>query len=147
MEDKIKTGRPPMYSTPEEMQKKIDEYFEKVPTFKRYYGEISVDVPCPTITGLTLFLGFCDRQSFRDYEVNKPEFTCTMKTARQRIENHYETLLQQGQPTGAIFALKNFGWTDKSEFEIRGGMKNDNHIQIEFIKAKSQDNSDNDASG
>lgn len=34
------------------------------------------------------------------------------------IENVYEELLQSGRGAGAIFALKNFGWTDKSEVSI-----------------------------
>jgi hypothetical protein len=75
------------------------------------YTERKVD--CPTITGLVLFCGFSDRQSFYDYE-KKAEFTCTIKKARTFIEREYEELLHEN-PTAAIFALKNFDWSDKQE--------------------------------
>lgn len=116
----MKTGRPPLYKTPEEMENKISEYFkpENLPTIKKYtaLGQ-EVLVPCPTVTGLTLFLGFCDRHSFYAYEENKPEFSNIIKKARTFIEKHYEELLQNGNTTGAIFALKNFGWKDKTELD------------------------------
>ena len=64
-----------------------------------------------------MHLGFCDRQSFYEYE-KKPEFTYTIKKARFFIEQHYEELLQTGNVTGAIFALKNFGWVDRTESNI-----------------------------
>ena len=35
----------------------------------------------------------------------------------------YEKALQGRSPTGAIFALKNFGWTDKQDVELSGGVK------------------------
>jgi hypothetical protein len=70
-----------------------------------------IDMKVPTITGLCLFLGFCNRQSFYDYE-KRPEFSDSIKSARTRIEMEYEEMLQTGTPTGAIFALKNFDWKD-----------------------------------
>lgn len=107
-------GRPPKYKTVEELQEKIDEYFKEVEESKDDH---------PTITGLCLFLGFVDRQSFYDYEKNK-KFSCTIKTARTRIEQIYEKhLLKSGVAAGCIFALKNFGWTDKQELELGGGVK------------------------
>jgi hypothetical protein len=113
-------GRPPFYKTPEELQKKIDKYFKtdalvslgiveegkKEKTIKRY---------CPTITGLVIYLGFSSRDTFYEYE-KKPEFTDTIKKARTRVENAYERLLHSPNCTGAIFALKNFGWIDRQEF-------------------------------
>ena len=62
-------------------------------------------VPCPTMTGLALFLGFCSRQSMYDYE-EKSQFSYTIKRARTFIECEYEKMLHNGQCTGAIFALK-----------------------------------------
>lgn len=35
-----------------------------------------------------------------------------------RVENAYEQRLGEHSPTGAIFALKNFGWKDKTEAEV-----------------------------
>ena len=70
-----------------------------------------VEIPVPTISGLCLFLGFADRGSFYDME-KLPNFTYTIKRARLSIEMTYEELLHTATPTGAIFALKNFGWYD-----------------------------------
>ena len=108
-------GRPPKYETAEQLQKKIDEYFEKCPDKRIIYnkdGEKIAEVPEYTITGLVIYCGFCSRNSFYDYE-KKENFQYTIKRARTLIENHYERLLQRGNGAGAIFALKNFGWTDE----------------------------------
>ena len=35
----------------------------------------------------------------------------------------YEKALHGRSPTGAIFALKNFGWTDKQDVDLSGGVK------------------------
>lgn len=114
-------GRPPKFKTPEELQEKVKEYFNKVPTKTRFTSDgTPYEVPCPTISGLVLFLGFCDRHSFYDYEHDRPEFSHTIKQTRSFIEQHYEELLQTGNTTGAIFALKNFGWKDKQEVEQTG---------------------------
>jgi hypothetical protein len=71
---------------------------------------------CPTITGLAIFLGFGSRYTFYEYE-KKPEFTYTIKKARTMIEAYYERLLHGANATGAIFALKQFGWKGKAGFE------------------------------
>ena len=103
-------GRPAKYNSPEEMQRLIDEYFNDCPD---KIGE----TPAPTITGLALHLGFVNRASMYDYE-SKPEYTNTIKLAKAKMERVYELILAYGKsPTGAIFALKNFGWTDKCELE------------------------------
>lgn len=96
-------GRPPIFNSPEALQKGIDEYF-------------ALDNSQPTISGLCYHLGFESRQSFYDYEKNEI-FSYTIKRARLRIENKYEERLFGAVNAGAIFALKNFGWTDKQEIE------------------------------
>jgi len=101
-------GRPPMFESAEQLQNAITAYFETTP------DRI-------TISGLAYHLGFESRQSFYDYEV-KPEFSYTIKRARLFIENEYEKLLIDGNTTGAIFALKNFGWTDKQEVDLSGSV-------------------------
>lgn len=115
-------GRPPKYETAEELQAAIDDYFlhgvklRKVvlgPPNKRYIDEI----PVPTITGLVLHLGFADRHSFYDLE-KQDKFSHTIKMARTFIENEYEEQLQTGNSTGAIFALKNFGWRDDKGIDL-----------------------------
>lgn len=102
-------GRPQLFKTPEDMQKSIDDY---------YTNCIDNDVPL-TITGVALALGFESRQSFYDYE-KMSDFSYTIKRTRMYIENAYEMALQSKHTTGAIFALKNLGWSDKTETEISG---------------------------
>jgi hypothetical protein len=97
-------GRPPTYNTAEELEAAINKYFES--SFKI------------TISGLAYHLGFESRQSFYDYE-EKPEFTYIVKRARVRVEMSYEERLQENACTGAIFALKNMGWKDKTEVDNR----------------------------
>lgn len=125
-------GRPPKYKTAEQLQKKIDEYFSggyrkrKITVGNKREGYTEIEVPKITITDLVLFLGFADRHSFYDLE-KTPGFSHTIKRARTFIEREYEEQLDQN-PAGAIFALKNFGWTDKTEHEHSGGA----NINIKF---------------
>lgn len=96
-----KPGRPRKYKTPKEMQLAID----------RFFGLMQK----PTVCGLALELGFCTRQSLLDYEGYGKEFLDTIKKAKLRIERWYELNLLGNHAGGAIFALKNFDWTDKQE--------------------------------
>ena len=96
-------GRPPMFETPELMQAAINTYLE-------------ANKDKPTLSGLALFLGFESRQSLYDYE-EKPTFTYTIKRARLHLEVYYEEKLLTINSTGAIFALKNLGWKDKTEID------------------------------
>jgi len=122
-----RVGKPPIYQTPQELQAKIEEYFDKGVRYKTILigpsnNRSETTIKVPTITGLCLYLGFDSRQSFYDYE-NKPDFSYTIKKARMMIEREYEEQLQTGTPTGAIFALKNFGWQDKLEIDTNGLFK------------------------
>lgn len=100
-------GRPPIFETPQQLEKAIEAYFDAKPKV--------------TITGLALYLGFCDRQSLYDYEARQ-EYSCIIKKARLRVECAYEENLAGNSPTGSIFALKNMGWKDKTEQEISGSL-------------------------
>ena len=130
MPAKNKGGRPPIYKNPEDLSNKIDEYFiyvkgeyiEKettnVVTFETETYKEWIRVPERiTVTGLALFLGFADRQSLQDYK-KKPKFSFPIKRAMTRIEQEYESNLFGRNVAGSIFALKNFGWTDKSQVGI-----------------------------
>lgn len=120
--DKVKEGRPSVFDSPEEMELKINEYFDNCPDKKTVVvGLGTIEMPAITITGLCVFLGFDSRQSFYDYEKH-PEFSYIIKKARLRVENYYEKCLQYGNVTGAIFPLKNMGWSDKSEVEHSGNV-------------------------
>jgi hypothetical protein len=118
-------GRPPMFDTVEAMQNKIEAYFEFCVTEK-----INI-----TITGLALYLGFCDKQSLYDYE-KKEDFSCLIKRARTTVENAYEQRLYSMTFGGAIFALKNMGWFDKIEQEVNQTVTN---VTVEVVKKDAPD--------
>jgi len=114
------------YETNEELQNKIDDYFKngvkkRTVIIGKAPNQKAIEIEVPTITGLTIYLGFESRQSFYDYE-KKEGFSYTIKRARLFIECEYEEQLQIGNTTGAIFALKNMGWIDKTEttHELKG---------------------------
>lgn len=115
-------GRPPTYRDPSEMADKIVKYFSDCPDKRQVVAEgLVINVPCPTISGLALYLGFCDRYSFYEYE-KKPAFTYTIKTARAMLTRKYEANLDGGNAAGSIFMLKNLGYTDKTEIEHTGDL-------------------------
>ena len=109
-------GRPLKYKTAKELQSKIDDYFEHVSkplgfdvNGIPYYEPI-------TITGLALHIG-CYRETILNYS-KKDEFFDTIKMARLRCENFAEKKLFGNNVTGPIFALKNYGWEDRSQNDI-----------------------------
>ena len=108
---KSNAGRPAAFKGTEELQELVDLYFQEL----EYQDDRGNTFTHPAlISGIALRLGFCSRQSFYDYE-KKEEFTYTIKKARLRVEVSYENHLFGKSSTGAIFALKNMGWTDKQE--------------------------------
>lgn len=119
-------GRPPIFETVDDLEKSIDTYFNtgvkirKIIVGKAPNAQV-VEIPVPTITGLCYFIGFESRQSFYDYE-EKAEFSYTVKRARLFIEVEYEEQLTMGNTVGAIFALKNMGWKDKTETDLTGNL-------------------------
>ena len=136
----MSAGRPPIFKSAQDIEKKIEEYYSFIqgefemkevsspltgePELKKVYSK---EPETPSITGLALYLGFESRQSIYDYEKNG-EFSYTIKRAKLKIESHYEQHLLTKVSTGAIFALKNFGWTDKQEIE--------NNVNISNISIK-----------
>ena len=109
-------GRPPIFNNVKELEDKVSQYFKEGFRTKKIKVRLGRDeyewqeVPLITITGLVLFLGFCDRRSFYEYE-KKAEFSYSMKRARTFIEQEYEELLREN-PQAAIFALRQFSWRD-----------------------------------
>ena len=131
-------GAPRYYKTPEELQEAIHEYFNKgvrkrIVLIGKKPNQEKIEVEVPTITGLCYYLGFESRQSFYDYEKNDG-FSYTIKRARLFIEREYEEQLQIGNVTGAIFALKNFGWIDKSEIENKNYNYNSEKLTMDQVK-------------
>ena len=128
-------GRPRHFSSAKKLNEKIEEYFATGITKKTHIigskpYQKEVEVATPTITGLALYLGFASRQSFYDYE-KSGKFSYVVKKARLRIEVNYEEMLQlsTGLVSGPIFALKNMGWTDKTEVN-HGGVQGGPPIMI-----------------
>jgi len=96
-------GRPRKIQSVDEFEERAEAYF----TDCKQTGE-----PL-TITGLCLGLGFSSRDTLREY-MKRPEFSDTVKKAKLRVEHDYELALRNGKnAAGAIFALKNFNWSDK----------------------------------
>ena len=130
-------GKARLYKSAMELQAMISEYFENCPTKvfivnKSSKNPITIEVPNPTITGLVLFLGFSNRNSFYKLE-EQPEFKYTIQRARTFIEYEYEGLLKHGNPTGAIFALKQFGWKNSDQEEPE---EQDEFKHLEALSAK-----------
>lgn len=102
-----KNGRPPIFETPDELEAATDAYFDKCDKEKRPY----------TVTGLALALGFSSRQSL-DETAKREGFLDSVKRAKLRVECAYEeSLLKVRNPSGCVFALKNFGWKDEQKIE------------------------------
>ena len=115
-------GRPRKYQNVEQLQAAIDSYFESTEKV--------------TITGLALHLGFNSRQSLINNEGYSEEFLDTIKRAKLRVESYYEERLVENNAAGAIFALKNFRWSDKQEFDHRVERVDDKILTIEELKER-----------
>jgi hypothetical protein len=100
------TGRPPIYETVDEIIPLLEVWEENIKSGKEI----------PTVTGLTLALGFADKSTLYDY-VKKPEFSHPIKKALTIVEFGYEKALKESNAAGSIFALKNMGWKDKTELD------------------------------
>ena len=133
-----KGGRPAFFKSEEELEKRVIEYFE---SYVQREGE-ELDPALghkPTVTGLALYLGFCDRNSLYDYRDKNDEFFRIVKKALTLVEMQYEQLLESKASTGAIFALKNMGWRDSKDITSAGEKINtDNKIEV-IIKDHSED--------
>ena len=63
--------------------------------------------------------GLSSRESLDEYG-RRPEFHDCVKRAKLRVELEYERSLNNKNPSGAIFALKNFGWRDNQDLKVSG---------------------------
>lgn len=115
-------GRPLKYKTPEELEEAIQGYFEQNPFY-------------PTVSGLSLHLGFADRSSMYNYK-DREEFSHTIKKAILKIESLHEANLFSNSVAGSIFWLKNHNWIDKQINEHQGSL-------FDALKEKHPDEPDN----
>lgn len=104
-------GRPRVINSAAEMDELIDNYVAMCQKSRP---------PEPlTLTGMILSLGLSSRNSFDEYQTYSPEFSHSVKRGKLFVENAYETKLHGTTAAGPIFALKNFGWRDKPEDEVK----------------------------
>lgn len=102
-------GRPMKFKTVEELQCKIDKWLEE---------RNAASLPL-TVTSLALALD-TTRETLMDYE-HKDGFSDTVKRAKLMCQAFAEDQLYSGRnAAGAIFSLKNFGWSDKQEIAHSG---------------------------
>jgi hypothetical protein len=105
------SGRPRLYEDHAEFDALVQEYFK----------DCDENNKKPTLTGISLHLGFCDKETFGTYDAVSVEFSRTVKKARMRIEENRHQLLVNNKTftPGIIFDLKNnHGWKDKTETEF-----------------------------
>lgn len=143
MSEAKKVGCPPRYKTVEEMQEKIDEYFESCkgnilydaegqPMRDKYGLPIIYGAKPLTITGLALALGFTSRQALLNYQAKK-DFVDTVTRAKAIVEEYAESrLYDKDGANGAKFSLANNfdGWKEKQQIEA--DVKNEVTINIEL---------------
>lgn len=124
-----KGGRPRKYKSPEQMNQAIDDYVAKCEA-----NEEPI-----TWTGMAMGLGFYARQEMENYK-DYDGYSDTIKRAKAIVQHSYEKRLHGGQPTGAIFALKNMGWSDKTETAITGS--DGGPLQVQEVKRVVVDSGD-----
>lgn len=106
-------GRPPAFSTKEELLSVFEEWKGSFAFGEVRYGEI------PDVEG---FCDFTDsyRNLLNEYE-KKPEFTGTIKKIKNWIYYKKKQLAMQGKMNAAVFifdAKNNAGYVDKTEQDI-----------------------------
>lgn len=127
-------GRPPKYKSAEEIEEKIEQYFEECkgellrdssgnPMLDKWKKPIFINQKPPTVTGLALALGLASRQALLNYQ-GRNEFNDAITRAKSRVEEYVESrLFDRDGSNGAQFSLRNNfkGWNgDKEETEQEG---------------------------
>lgn len=112
--------KPLKFKSVEELQEKINNYFDNCDNLNKPY----------TITGLALALD-TSRQCLINYE-NKEDYFDTIKKAKLKVEGYAEEqLFKGGNTAGVIFSLKNnYNWVDKQE--IKANVDQDVTINIDI---------------
>ena len=134
-------GHPPLYATPEEMQKKIEEYFEscKPVMLRNDNGNIIIDksgkptiiAKPPTMPRLALWLGFKSIQSFADNAKRSSEFSDVVTRARTEVlAYNHERLYDRDGVQGAKAYLAGHD----PEFKDTGMSAEDMQITIKVVK-------------
>ena len=122
-------ARPKLYTSVEDMQKIIDEYFIICDEKEKPY----------TMSGLAYALDM-DRKSLLNYSKDE-QFFPTIKKAREKVEQQLEenALMGKANATFTIFNLKNnYGWKDKTEVEVRKDPIEDLTPLAELLKGEKK---------
>lgn len=127
----MSTGRPRKIQSPEAMHELIDSYLADCE---------ARDKPI-TLSGLILHMGLSSRQSLDEY-ANYDGFFDPVKRAKLIVQLAYEERLHGNSPTGAIFALKNMGWSDKIEQAHTSPDGSMTPQRIEIMPVKPDDDSE-----
>ena len=112
-----------IYKTPEELQTAIDAYFIQCagvpvfgpdgrPLFDEHGRQIRKGATPPTVTGLSVFLGFADRRGLHHQCARGPEWHVIVLRARARCELYAEEHLYycDTYKGAAYMLLRAFGW-------------------------------------
>jgi hypothetical protein len=125
MADKI--GRPRLYDNVDDLEQAVYDYFFpwETQTTETRVGTLTSEPKRgvnkkPSITGLSLSLGFADKTTLYEYR-DRPEFSYPIKTAITMIEQYHEEGLCENNVAGRIFALKNMGWKDQTQMDMTSG--------------------------
>jgi hypothetical protein len=131
-------GRPKSFNSPEELESKIEEYFQYCDSKKEMVtndkGQIKVIVKPYTVTGLAAYLDV-NKDTINEY-AKKPDYSVIIKNAKAKIEAYIEEGAINGtlQPIFSMFSLKNhFGWVDKHEVVHS---KADDRLTADDIRAR-----------
>ncbi len=130
-----KVGRPQKFDKKEQIQKIIDDYFNKCAERKTKVLTkagliVELDDPLiPTMAGLAYELGM-SRDTLYQY-AEKNEFSDTIKKARNYIISQWESKLANTNSNagGIIFLAKNYGYKDKSDDD-----NGDNSVKVLEIR-------------
>jgi len=146
-------GRPPAYSSEEELQAKIEEYF--VTLLAPFFDENGIQIGTrwinkPTVGGLAVYLGI-DRVTLHNYS-KSDRFFNVIKRAKDLIHSFNEQMLTEGKnPVGAINTLINtseFWVSDQKNIRVEpvmpdNGAKSASEI-TEFLETRALPESDGD---
>ena len=99
----------PKFSNADDLLKKVEEYFE------------NTNVRDQTRAGLCIYLGISSELMCAYKRGEKGEdFREVILWAYTRLEHKYEVDLNyKANPTGPIFALKQYGWKDNQDVEVK----------------------------
>lgn len=114
LRDMSKGGKPRKFHTAYHFAEACDAYFTACQEEKQW----------PTMAGLSLALGFSRRNQIYRQDWDQ-DYTHVLETARLMVEHAYEQRLGGQSVAGCIFALKQMGWADKQEIDL----KNDREIK------------------